>query len=765
MLKADSKGLVHSSEVPKLLGITKAEYDRWKGTNIPVTTYKSFRKWGQTLNVPYYSASSLAEISPTTIEAWRLSFTNKSKSLKTGKLEEAKVSESCAKRWLLLQKDAANITSTATHKGQKIVAKIINNSSGWGALITGQIENTPFKLFKKFKEFDSISPTRIPKGLLDKLKMELTSVNLEQEVSKAEKAIDNLEITQDERLLILQEVSAHFTCPDSEVKESTFKTIVTNAFKLKVLPARLNAQASALISIATYENNFPLARSLSRKLTIIHGPTNSGKTYEAMKHLMSAESGVYLAPLRLLALEAYQRLKEAGIKCNLITGEEHIIEEGAHHTCSTVEVLNPLKEVEVAVIDECQMIFDNNRGWAWTAAIVGVPAKKVFTIGSIEALNVIKNIALHLKEETEIKEFSRLSPLKVLPSNLNLSDLKKGDALIAFSRIDVLAYATLLKDMGFKVSVIYGALSPEVRNEQANKFADGTTDIVVATDAIGMGLNLPINRVLLSSMHKYDGKSSRALYVTEVLQIAGRAGRFGYDGEGYVGLLTSPAISKKSKEDLEYAINQTLKPVNKTVAVAPNLSQIHKFSEVLRTNDLGAILRKIATMADKTDLFHLADISNQITLFEAVPSKIWKKYPLEAQYRLVCAPVSVTDSSMLLLYKELIKGCVARTVVRPSICKNIAELEAPPYFTELQILESQYKLITLYTWIHRIMEPYPEKADKLSNKGLAKLAETTNSIITKELLIEKTYEFSKTLSDPRTRIRFDEDRYWRKLFY
>ena len=176
---------------------------------------------------------------------------------------------------------------------------------------------------------------------------------------------------------------------------------------------------------------YPLARELNRKLYFFVGPTNSGKTYSAMKELIDADSGTYLAPLRLLALENYEFLKEQNIAASLMTGEEEIFDEDAGHICSTIEMLNFNLEVDVSVIDEVQMLDDEDRGWAWVNAILGSPARKVIMTGSVNALEIVKKIAIYLGEELEVVKFKRINPLKVDTHQTVLRD-KKSNSTYSF---------------------------------------------------------------------------------------------------------------------------------------------------------------------------------------------------------------------------------------------------------------------------------------------------------------------------------------------
>ncbi|MDP3677477.1 MAG: helicase, partial [Methylotenera sp.] len=161
----------------------------------------------------------------------------------------------------------------------------------------------------------------------------------------------------------------------------------------------------------TYTDNFSLARSLKRHHHFYLGPTNSGKTYQALLSLEKAKSGVYLAPLRLLAMEIRDRLVAAGVPCNLITGEERTLMKGAQHTASTIEMMNPNQQVEVAIIDEIQMLQDPDRGAAWTAALVGVPAAQVFICGSTAVTAPCIAAIEALNETFEITQLARKTPL------------------------------------------------------------------------------------------------------------------------------------------------------------------------------------------------------------------------------------------------------------------------------------------------------------------------------------------------------------------
>jgi ATP-dependent RNA helicase SUPV3L1/SUV3 len=310
--------------------------------------------------------------------------------------------------------------------------------------------------------------------------------------------------------------------------------------------------------------------------------------------LEQAKSGVYLAPLRLLAMEIRDRLVASGVPCNLITGEERVIMEGASHTASTIEMMNPSKEVDVGVIDEIQMLQDPDRGAAWTAALVGVPASSIFICGSTAVTKPCIATIESLNETYDITQLARKTPLLLEHESMCgkhysrqklKPKLQKGDAIIAFSRKDVLTFSARFRQWGFSVASIYGALSPEVRRTESERFNTGQADILVATDAIGMGLNLPIRRVIFSNIHKFDGVASRLLNMTEVRQIAGRAGRFGIYDTGYVNVLEN--------DELIHIEHMLLTDDTSDLSKLPinvNLMQISDIANILHTNKITEIL-------------------------------------------------------------------------------------------------------------------------------------------------------------------------------
>ncbi len=346
---------------------------------------------------------------------------------------------------------------------------------------------------------------------------------------------------------------------------------------------------TAELAFQGYPDSFLTARRADRQITLFVGPPNSGKTHQAFERLAACERGAYLAPLRLLALEGRDRLMARGVPCSLRTGEEYAPVDGARVVSSTIEMMGSAELIDVAVIDEAQMVFDPWRGWAWTQAIVGAPARELLIICSAYAVPAIESLLGLSGERCTVRHFERMQQVQLLPAAVPIASLRLGDAVVAFSRKDVLMLRDQVADNGKSVSVIYGALPPEVRRREAERFASGQTEVLVATDAIGMGLNLPIRRVLFSTLVKFDGSADRTLDESEVHQIAGRAGRFGIHEEGFTGVLAE-AVPGAGVVLRDLLALQPRAPRHFKAPVAPNGWHIDTISERLGKRRLREVL-------------------------------------------------------------------------------------------------------------------------------------------------------------------------------
>ena len=441
-------------------------------------------------------------------------------------------------------------------------------------------------------------------------------------------------------------------------------------------------------TIRDFKKLYPTARSLNREIIFNVGPTNSGKTYSALKELKKADTGLYLAPLRLLALEGYEDLKQSGVNVSLITGEEEIIDEESTHISSTIEMLNSDIEVDVCVIDEIQMINDRDRGWAWANALIGAPAKKIIITGSSDALNVVKEIAEYLDEPLKIVQFERKNKLSILNKETPINRLEESTAIVTFSRKEVLALKSKISPF-FKVSVVYGNLSPEVRREEARRFREGESQVLIATDAISMGLNLPIKTILFARDNKFDGLQRRTLNSSEILQIAGRAGRYGLHENGYVGALDYPTLLT-----IKEKFNQPLKDIELPISVMATLEHVLLIAEILQTNNLLEILEFFAKNMEFDGPFVAANIDSMIEV-----AKIVDEFELDlvSKYHLACAPVSVNSTYLEKVfnrYLELLEDGKEVNFLEP---KNIPKKAVS--YSALLNAEDRVKEVSLYLWL------------------------------------------------------------------
>ena len=296
-----------------------------------------------------------------------------------------------------------------------------------------------------------------------------------------------------------------------------------------------------------YADLYPAARKIKRHFLVHVGPTNSGKTHDAVRDLMKAENGIYLGPLRLLAHEMFEWMNGEDCPCSLVTGEEQIMVEGAAHQSSTIEMAGLHMCYDTAVIDEAQMISDPDRGGAWSAAVMGLCASRIHVCTAPEGEACLKEIIKECGDDFEIIRHSRKTPLVFEDQPFAFpEDVREGDALIVFSRMKVHALAAQLKKNKVECSIIYGALPYDVRSGQAERFRKGEAGVVVATDAIGMGMNLPARRVVLMETEKYDGTRTRQLTGREIRQITGRAGRYGIYDAGYAAVKEDLALVKRA---------------------------------------------------------------------------------------------------------------------------------------------------------------------------------------------------------------------------
>ena len=290
----------------------------------------------------------------------------------------------------------------------------------------------------------------------------------------------------------------------------------------------------------------------SERIIALLGPTNTGKTYVAIEKMLEYKSGIFGLPLRLLAREVYDKcVDKVGVeKVALITGEEKIIPGTASYFICTVESMPKNKSVEFIAIDEIQMCADRERGHIFTERLLESRGTKLtMFLGSQIMENIIKTLVNNVEYEKK-ERYSKLSYSGIK----KISKLDRKVAIIAFSIEEVYAIAELVRRQKGGAAVIMGSLSPKTRNSQVGLYQSGDVDYLIATDAIGMGLNMDINEIYFSNLKKFDGKKTRRLNLIEMSQIAGRAGRYKNDGgfgtTGDCETLNSDEIEKIEKHQL-----------------------------------------------------------------------------------------------------------------------------------------------------------------------------------------------------------------------
>lgn len=457
------------------------------------------------------------------------------------------------------------------------------------------------------------------------------------------------------------------------------------------------------INLAEYPASFDLARRLPRRFIALLGPTNSGKTHQAMDALIKAKTGVYLAPLRLLALENYERLLEAkphgkALKVNLVTGEERRIVEDATHVASTVEMLDTKTRIDVAVIDEIQMLADRDRGAAWTAAVCGAPAAVVYLVGALEARRAVEALAERLECPIEIHTLKRKAPLAMEPGPVRkVRNLRRGDAVIAFSRRNVLMWRDMIAEQGLSVATIYGNLSPEVRQAQAARFRDGSADIVVGTDAIAMGLNLPIERVVMTTSIKYNGYEEEEIPAALARQIAGRAGRFGVHEEGFVA-----GYDDETHQVMRSLLKEKIPAVATAgFAVAPSVEHLHRISSVTGEQSLTRLFKRFVHNIDVPDGFFYPRITEEQTeralWLDTLPLSIAEKFTLSL------VPISSRIPSLHAAWENW-----ARALAKRKVC-TLHRDPSSLVRQNLQDVEDTCRMYSAYAWLSfRIPEHFPD---------------------------------------------------------
>lgn len=456
---------------------------------------------------------------------------------------------------------------------------------------------------------------------------------------------------------------------------------------------------------------YPAARQLKRRFVLHIGPTNSGKTFKALQKFRGAEEAVYLAPLRLLALEVYENTNLQGIPCSLLTGEEEDILDGASHIAETIEMASLEHHYDVAVIDEAQLISDPSRGGSWTSAILGLCADEIHICMAPHAEFIVRKLIEYCQDEIiEVDCRERMTSLDVDSSDFSFPrNVLPGDALIVFSKRSVISCAADLQAKGISCSMIYGALPYETRKAETERFAKGETSVVVATDAIGMGLNLPVKRVVFLETEKYDGYGRRALLPEEIQQIAGRAGRKGLYDKGYY-------TASAKKKFIQFSMTKS--PSNILFARL-------KFPRLLVEVDgkLSDVMKRWAQI-ETEPIFLKTDMTDELILCEWLEGFAEDK---ETIYRLIYIPFNIENSDLLSIWQEYAKKVVEQEYVDIDALASLLDYEREDAFAETDVNQKIHKLELLhqkYDLIHNFVrlfgKPDRREQDKQFLRGKKK---------------------------------------------
>ena len=441
------------------------------------------------------------------------------------------------------------------------------------------------------------------------------------------------------------------------------------------------------------ELEFPEVRQMHRHFILHIGPTNSGKTFRSLERLKLAANGVYLGPLRLLALEVFEQMQKYHVPCTMRTGQECIEEDGSRVMASTIEMADFDENYDIAVIDEAQLVADPDRGHSWTKAILGLRAPEIHICMSPAAEAVICHLIDLCEDTYEVERYERKT--KLLCENKAFvfpDDVRQGDALIAFSKKSVLDVAGRLEEVGVNASVIYGSLPPEIRRRQMHLFHKKKTKVVVATDAIGMGLNLPVKRIVFLQAEKFDGVTRRLLTTAEVKQIAGRAGRFGLYPKGYVTATEEPDLAY-----IEERMADTEKPLTQV-----NLG----FPQILLDIDAPMDeLLEIWHSVTPSDPFVKENIDEALFLYDQ--AKLYKEWidgfqEKRTLYKMITCPIDIKDKKVVDLWLHYCKTYTADvSLERPVLCRDKK--------AGIQQYETYYKQLDLYyQFSHRMQKVIEE---------------------------------------------------------
>ncbi|XP_054626674.1 ATP-dependent RNA helicase SUPV3L1, mitochondrial isoform X1 [Dunckerocampus dactyliophorus] len=464
-------------------------------------------------------------------------------------------------------------------------------------------------------------------------------------------------------------------------------------------------------------NWYPEARAIQRKVIFHAGPTNSGKTYHAIQRYLAAKSGVYCGPLKLLAHEIFEKTNEAGVPCDLVTGEERTFVDkdgrASAHVACTIEMCSVTTPYEVAVIDEIQMIRDHARGWAWTRALLGLCAEEIHVCGEPAAIDFIRELMYTTGEEVEVHTYQRLTPFSILDQAVeSLDNLRPGDCIVCFSKNDIYSISRQIEARGLECAVIYGSLPPGTKLSQAKKFndPDDPCKILVATDAIGMGLNLSIKRIIFNSLVKPNinekgEKHLETISTSQALQIAGRAGRF--SSKFKEGEVTT--MHKDDLPVLKEILSHTVEPIE-TAGLHPTAEQIEMFAYHLPEASLSNLIDIFVSFSQVDGLYFVCNIDDfkfLADMIQHIPLNLRSRYvfctaPINKKQPFVC-------TSFLKFARQFSRD---EPLTFDWVCRHVNwPVAQPKNIKDLVHLEAVHDVLDLYLWLsYRFMDMFPDTA-------------------------------------------------------
>ncbi|KAK5098389.1 RNA helicase [Lithohypha guttulata] len=465
------------------------------------------------------------------------------------------------------------------------------------------------------------------------------------------------------------------------------------------------------------------ARRAQRVIHLHVGPTNSGKTYNALKRLQETKNGFYAGPLRLLAHEVYSRFRANGIACDLVTGDDVRLDEDADTKvyASTVEMVNTSRHHEVAVIDEIQMMGSEDRGWAWTRAFLGANANEVHLCGEERVVPLIRELCASMGDALQIHQYKRLNPLRCMSRSLrgNIKLLRKGDCVVAFSIMELHALRRQIElETNRRCAIVYGSLPPETRAQQADLFndPDNDYDFLVASDAIGMGLNLSVKRIIFSSTSKFDGTKTVQLTIPQIKQIAGRAGRYrsAHQDKNKTSATTTDAKDAADENvGLVTCIDETDLPIirdalateappMRKAGIVPPAEYLQEYSTQLPPGiPFEYLMRKVSHAATIHPRFFLCDIRDKLKnarIVDDVPN-----LTIEQRVNITAAPLGGRDPKHAKCLQALSRVIAQNKLVTvadiPEIPLEVLAQEPQHERRYLEELESLHKCLILYLWL------------------------------------------------------------------